>query len=88
MDIGAKNKFSARSSGVTGVSSTRAVPERWRDGPSKGKPQQASPVKPEVESKEEAQSNPNESLSDWEQEFLGKLWILLGIILGITRVYR
>ena len=64
-----------RVSNVTGVSGARAVqPERWRDGERTNRLSQGSPTtkKAEVESKEEIQGNPNESLSDWEAEFLGK----------------
>ena len=34
-------------------------------------------MKPEEESKEDQQPNPNESLADWEQEFLGKYFGLV-----------
>ena len=67
--------YSARVSNVTGVTNSR--PERWRDGENRHNLSQSSPVgkmKPEAESKEDGQANPNESLSDWEQEFLGKFF--------------
>ena len=69
------NDFIARVSNVTGVTNTR--PERWRDGEGRHNLSQSSPVgkmKPEAESKDDEQSNPNESLSDWEQEFLGEIY--------------
>ena len=62
---------------VTGVSTPAAKLERRRefarDGQKKGS--QSSPIgKGACEDAEIDQKNPNESLSDWEEEFLGKFY--------------
>ena len=69
-----------RISNVTGVSTPRGPqPERWREGENRaGRTSQSSPVtkKTEMTSRDESQGNPNESLSDWEEEFLGELYFM------------
>ena len=57
-----------------------------RDGQQKGS--QSSPIgKGTNEEVDANQKNPNESLSDWEEEFLGKLFRLLLMIIIHVNFY-